>query len=65
MIPNFEKQVQNSDKNTDIKYDDSKIIASTYDSVLEVSMSGKTIVHDQKILGFNINSMAKTPDNKS
>ena len=67
MIPNL-AQVQNSDKNTEIKYPDCiKLFVGCGDgSVKEFSMISETSVYDSdKILDNYIISMAKTFDNKS
>ena len=67
MIPNL-AQVQNSDKNTEIKYPESNrlFIGCNNGSVKEFSIVLKKIVHDHgQILYDDINPMAKTPDNKS
>ena len=63
-----EKQVQNFDKNTEIKYPngDKAFVGCENGSVLELSMILKTTVHDSgKILKGRIIAMATTPDNKS
>ena len=66
MIPSFLEKVQNSDKNTEIKYPDGeKLFVGCFGgNLLEFSMIEKKTVHKSKILG-RIISMAKTFDNKS
>ena len=67
MQSKIDKQVQNSDKNTEIKYPkgDKVFGGLNQGSVIEFSMISETIVHD--FGGFSesrIASMAKTFDNK-
>ena len=67
MQSKISKQVQNSDKNTEIKYLDCGKIFVGYGrgSVREFSFIENKTVHEQKILEYDISSMAKTSDNKS
>ena len=68
MIPSFCEQVQDSDKNTEIKYHEGdKVFLGYYDgSVVEFSLIENKIVYDFGIcLDGYITSMAKTLDNKS
>ena len=61
------QQVQNFDKNTDIKYPNgSRLFFGCGDgSVQEFSMISETTVHDHGKILSRIVSMAKTSDNKS
>ena len=62
------KQVQTSDKNTEIKYPEGDRLFCGCDngSIVEFSIAEKKPVYDHgQILVYNITSMAKTPDNKS
>ena len=68
MQSKIDKQVQNSDKNKEIKYPDGfkLFFGCQCGSVQEFSMISETSVHDAgKILGYSISSMAKTFDNRS
>ena len=61
------KEVQNSDKNTEIKHHkgDKLILVCPFGWLLEFSMITKTIVRKSKLFDKEICSIVKTLDNKS
>ena len=67
MQPEISKQVQNSEKNIEIKHPkgDRLLIGLLKGSVLDLSLIEKKTIHHKKTSSIGLFSMAKTPDNKS